>query len=62
MYWGKDENIASGQPQKLNGQLKSFADASAMIFKYPMTYGLTSTIDVFESNCSILNRSINQIY
>uniref|UniRef100_A0A6P6XXM8 RCC1 and BTB domain-containing protein 1-like n=1 Tax=Dermatophagoides pteronyssinus TaxID=6956 RepID=A0A6P6XXM8_DERPT len=59
--WGKDEDIFWSEPQKLNGQLKSFADASAMIFKYPMTYGLTSTIDVFESNCSILNRSINQL-
>nr|XP_027205566.1 RCC1 and BTB domain-containing protein 2-like [Dermatophagoides pteronyssinus] len=59
--WGKDENSFWSQPQKLNGQLKSFADASAMIFKYPMTYGLTSTIDVFESNCPLLNRSINQL-
>ncbi|XP_027198074.2 RCC1 and BTB domain-containing protein 1-like [Dermatophagoides pteronyssinus] len=60
--WGKDENSFWSQPQKLNGQLKSFADASAMISKYSMTYGLTSTIDVFESNCPILNRSITQLF
>nr|XP_027198074.1 RCC1 and BTB domain-containing protein 2-like [Dermatophagoides pteronyssinus] len=60
--WGKDENSFWSQPQKLNGQLKSFADASAMISKYSMTYGLTSTIDVFESKGSMLNRSITQLF
>ena len=60
--WGEDENSFWSQPQKLNGQLKSFADASAMISKYSRTYGLTSTIDVFESKGSILNRSINQLF
>uniref|UniRef100_A0A6P6XYE8 RCC1 and BTB domain-containing protein 2-like n=1 Tax=Dermatophagoides pteronyssinus TaxID=6956 RepID=A0A6P6XYE8_DERPT len=35
--WGKNDKCLWSQPQKLNGQLKSFADASAMIFKYPMT-------------------------
>ncbi|XP_075677492.1 RCC1 and BTB domain-containing protein 2-like [Dermatophagoides pteronyssinus] len=59
--WGEYDKCFWSQPQQLNGKLKSFADVSAMIFKYPMTYGLTSTIDVFESNCPILNRSITQL-
>ncbi|XP_075677489.1 RCC1 and BTB domain-containing protein 2-like [Dermatophagoides pteronyssinus] len=60
--WGEYDKYFWLQPQKLNGQLKSFADASAMISNYLMTYSLTSTIDVFESKSATLNRSITQLF
>uniref|UniRef100_A0A6P6XVP4 Ultraviolet-B receptor UVR8-like n=1 Tax=Dermatophagoides pteronyssinus TaxID=6956 RepID=A0A6P6XVP4_DERPT len=38
------------EPKKLDGQPKSFAEASALINKSPITFGLTSTINVSQSN------------
>ncbi|XP_075679405.1 RCC1 and BTB domain-containing protein 2-like [Dermatophagoides pteronyssinus] len=41
--------------KKLDGQLKSFAAASAIVNKSPITYGLTSAIYSFESHDTISN-------
>ncbi|XP_075679374.1 RCC1 and BTB domain-containing protein 1-like [Dermatophagoides pteronyssinus] len=41
--------------KKLDGQLKSFAAASVMQYKTPITYGLTSTIETYESHVTISN-------
>nr|XP_027202267.1 RCC1 and BTB domain-containing protein 2-like [Dermatophagoides pteronyssinus] len=51
--WGmmRDEEFVS--PKKVDHQPESFAAASAILCKSPMTYGLTLTIDIFESTDSI---------
>ncbi|XP_075679403.1 RCC1 and BTB domain-containing protein 2-like [Dermatophagoides pteronyssinus] len=41
--------------KKLDGQLKSFAAASAIQYAFPITFGLTSTIYTFKSNDPISN-------
>lgn len=52
--WGNVNNKKHWQsPRKLDEQLESFSAASASIFKSPITFGLTSTIYVFESQNSI---------
>nr|XP_027198073.1 RCC1 and BTB domain-containing protein 1-like [Dermatophagoides pteronyssinus] len=60
--WGEHQKKSWFPPQKLNGQFKSFAAAASMLRELPMTYGLTSTIGVFESKGSILCRSIIQLF
>nr|XP_027205362.1 RCC1 and BTB domain-containing protein 1-like [Dermatophagoides pteronyssinus] len=54
--WGKvknEESLFLSPPKKLCGQPKSFASASAISCRSPITYGLTSTIHAFESNDTI---------
>ncbi|KAH9414329.1 RCC1 and BTB domain-containing protein 1 [Dermatophagoides pteronyssinus] len=53
--WGRLNNKELVPLKKLDGQLKSFAAASAMQYKSPITFGLTSTIYTFESNDPISN-------
>ncbi|KAH9414686.1 RCC1 and BTB domain-containing protein 2 [Dermatophagoides pteronyssinus] len=47
---GMMNNGVSLPPKKLDGQPKSFAEASALINESPMTFGLTSTVNVSQSN------------
>ncbi|KAH9413977.1 RCC1 and BTB domain-containing protein 1 [Dermatophagoides pteronyssinus] len=53
--WGRLQNKELLPLKRLDGQLKSFAAASVMVNKSPITYGLTSTIYSFESNDTISN-------
>nr|XP_027196364.1 RCC1 and BTB domain-containing protein 1-like [Dermatophagoides pteronyssinus] len=46
LNWMKDSKWLPFK--KLNGQPKSFAAASAIVYESPITYGLTSTIYVFD--------------
>ncbi|XP_027205364.2 RCC1 and BTB domain-containing protein 2-like [Dermatophagoides pteronyssinus] len=48
--WGRKNNKKSVPLEKLDGQLKSFAAASAIVNKSPITFGLTSTFYTYESN------------
>ncbi|KAH9414687.1 RCC1 and BTB domain-containing protein 1 [Dermatophagoides pteronyssinus] len=48
--WGWLNNRLSLSPKKLDGQPESFAEASAMVRKSPITFGLTSTVNVLEVN------------
>ncbi|XP_075679407.1 RCC1 and BTB domain-containing protein 2-like [Dermatophagoides pteronyssinus] len=53
--WGRFLNKELVPLKKLDGQLKSFAAASVMQYKTPITYGLTSTIETYESHVTISN-------
>nr|XP_027201581.1 RCC1 and BTB domain-containing protein 1-like isoform X1 [Dermatophagoides pteronyssinus] len=48
--WGIMNDGLFSSPKKLDGPPESFAAASAMINKSPITYGLTSTVNVLQSN------------
>nr|XP_027205364.1 probable E3 ubiquitin-protein ligase HERC4 [Dermatophagoides pteronyssinus] len=56
--WGKVEDELL-PPIKLDGKLESFAAASVMVNKSPITFGLTSTIYSFESNVAFFNNPDN---
>ncbi|XP_075679375.1 RCC1 and BTB domain-containing protein 2-like [Dermatophagoides pteronyssinus] len=52
--WGRGQNDELLPMRKLYGQLDSFAAASVSILgESPITFGLTSTIDTYESNYTI---------
>uniref|UniRef100_A0A6P6Y8C7 RCC1 and BTB domain-containing protein 1-like n=1 Tax=Dermatophagoides pteronyssinus TaxID=6956 RepID=A0A6P6Y8C7_DERPT len=51
--WGYLQNEKVIPLKKIEGQPESFVAASVMINKSPITYGLTSTIHVLESNDGI---------
>ena len=53
--WGRLNTKELVPLKKLDGQLKSFAAASVMQYKTPITYGLTSTIETYESHVTISN-------
>uniref|UniRef100_A0A6P6XYK4 Ultraviolet-B receptor UVR8-like n=1 Tax=Dermatophagoides pteronyssinus TaxID=6956 RepID=A0A6P6XYK4_DERPT len=48
--WGWLDNRFSLSHKKLDDQPESFAEASAMVRKSPITFGLTSTVNVLEVN------------
>ncbi|XP_075679396.1 RCC1 and BTB domain-containing protein 2-like [Dermatophagoides pteronyssinus] len=48
--WGDLNNKELVPLKKLDGQLKSFAAASAIVNKSPITFGLTSTFYTYKSN------------
>nr|XP_027197040.1 RCC1 and BTB domain-containing protein 1-like isoform X2 [Dermatophagoides pteronyssinus] len=58
---GMMNNGVSLPPKKLDGQPKSFAEASALINESPMTFGLTSTVNVSQSNNQLFNNPISLI-
>ncbi|XP_075588692.1 RCC1 and BTB domain-containing protein 1-like [Dermatophagoides farinae] len=61
--WGKTINGDWLSPRKLDGQPTSFASAAAMILSSPITFGLTSTIYVFEYNDPLLAiQSISRLF
>ncbi|XP_027197041.2 RCC1 and BTB domain-containing protein 1-like [Dermatophagoides pteronyssinus] len=49
-------------PKKLDGQPKSFAEASAMVRKSPITYGLASTVNVLELNNPISFIELSELF
>ncbi|KAH9414007.1 RCC1 and BTB domain-containing protein 1 [Dermatophagoides pteronyssinus] len=53
--WGRFSNKELLTFKKLNGRPKSFAAASAIVYESPITYGLTSTIETYESHVTISN-------
>ncbi|XP_075679422.1 RCC1 and BTB domain-containing protein 2-like [Dermatophagoides pteronyssinus] len=53
--WGKLNSKKLVPLEKLNGRPKSFAAASAIVNKSPITFGLTSTFYSFESHDTISN-------
>nr|XP_027193690.1 RCC1 and BTB domain-containing protein 2-like [Dermatophagoides pteronyssinus] len=53
--WGRLINKELVPLKKLDGQLKSFVAASAMQYGSPITFGLTSTIEIYEEHFTISN-------
>ncbi|XP_046916609.2 RCC1 and BTB domain-containing protein 2 [Dermatophagoides farinae] len=60
--WGRTKNGIWTSPTKLDDQPVSFAAASAIILKSPITFGLTSIIRVFGSHNSISYKSIIRLF
>ncbi|KAH9500992.1 RCC1 and BTB domain-containing protein 1, variant 3 [Dermatophagoides farinae] len=62
--WGKTKYGKWSSPRKLDNSHSSFASASTMILSSPLTFGLTSTIDEFESHdpISYQCKSIIQLF
>ena len=60
--WGRTKNGIWTSPTKLDDQPVSFASASAMILKSPITFGLTPKTYLFGSHNSICYKSIIRLF